>query len=290
MKRSKVMLAAVCLMLFTACSHQVSSEDVEFIDQSSDQVEAPVTLVEAYDDFFDQLSSLDEEVATQTFYQLENEAMKVQLQLVETIVLNEEIQLGLAQCYGGADSRFDIEAYAGERQEEIGNIYAHGFTFVPFNGVMYPVINYHDFEQVTPYVTRECASYIGLKTFELDDYMSGYDLTQEDLVERLMAIETYLTTYSESQERQVVYELYKTYLYEFIPLKFRTPSTLEADDALFENYDFFIEAHGNTVTAKLLRSYMDVILENHYVIDDKALDVLDQFNDQIESYFDHAIT
>ena len=285
MKNFRLVLLAFLMFGITACGNDTSGNDVKLIDKTTQEVEVPKDISEQFEYFFEKLPADSEDEATEAFFKLEEQAMKSQLELVETVVLNDEIQMSLADCFIGDKGIFDVSVYQGERINEILEICGHGFTFVPFNGVIYPVVNYHSYEGATAYVSREAASYINLKILELDDYITGHDLTQEDLISRLMSIETHLIQYTSGETAPSIYELYKTYFYEFIPIKFRTAGTMDAQDALFNNYIYFVDAYQDSVTAELISKYIKAIEDNDYVIDDKVLEVLNSFSDEIQTYF-----
>jgi hypothetical protein len=247
-------------------------------------------LTTRYDAFFKEVESLDTDDATAAFFDLERVATKAQLDFVETVVLDSDIQDALAACYSGVMQGFDVGCYQGEKKTEIEEICDHGFTFVPFNGLIYPVVNYDAFDSIAPYVSREAASYITLKAHELDDYMTGRNLSQEDLIDRLLSIEDHLKQYSDGETASTVYELYKTYLYEFIPIEMRTLGTLDVDDERLKTYEFFEDAHEQSVTAAIVKKYVDAIRDNNYVIDASVMQILDDFNSEIELYFTHVNT
>ncbi|MBS7526427.1 hypothetical protein KHM83_07035 [Fusibacter paucivorans] len=278
------------LLLLTACSETPNDNHVTFIDKATHEVTMPMDLSTRYDAFFRDVDKLNIDAATRAFFEFESVATKAQLDFVETVVLDSEIQDALANCYNNSEIGFDIGCYHGEKKDEIQDICDHGFTFVPFNGLIYPVVNYEDFDRVSPYVSREASSYIALKAHELNDYMIGSSLSQEDLIDRLLSIETHLKAYAGGQTAPTVYELYKTYLYDFIPIELRTLGKLSEDDERLKTYQFFADAHETSVTAAIVSKYVNAIKDNGYVINASVLEVLDNFNDEIELYFTHVNT
>jgi hypothetical protein len=278
------------LLLLTACTEKPNENQVTFIDKATHEVAMPMDLSTRYEALFRDVDKLSTDDATRAFFDFESVATKAQLDFVETVVLDSDIQKALAGCYGDTEMGFDIGCYHGEKKDEIQDICDHGFTFVPFNGLIYPVVNYKAFDSVTPYVSREASSYIALKAHELNDYMMGSNLSQEDLIDRLLSIETHLKAYAGGETAPTVYELYKTYLYDFIPIELRTLGTLSEDDERLKTYQFFADAHEQSVTAAIVKKYVNAIKDNGYVINASVLEVLDRFNDEIELYFTHVNT
>jgi membrane-bound lytic murein transglycosylase MltF len=79
-------------------------------------------------------------------------------------------------------------------------------------------------------------------------------------------------------------------LYDFIPIELRTLGTLSEDDERLKTYQFFADAHEQSVTAAIVKKYVNAIKDNGYVINASVLEVLDRFNDEIELYFTHVNT
>ncbi len=236
------------------------------------------------------ISSMTTEEATENFFKLEELSIKKQFYYVEVISLDKHIQTELMKCFDSKKGAFDFGKYDGGSGMVIDEIYASGYKLVPYEGVVYPVTDYSKFKPYASYMSDEVQSYINLKALESDAYTgtrSSLEISQSDLVDRILLAENHIRRYRNGRTYPIVLEMYKAYMYYYIPSSVLFEDKMDVDLEVAE-YKAFIEAHPDTITAQIVSDYLDTLKDNGYEENEAVKSYLKDFYSSIENYISKA--
>ncbi|GAU77631.1 hypothetical protein [Fusibacter sp. 3D3] len=238
------------------------------------------------------IANMTEEEATENFYELEALSIKKQFYYVEVISLNKHIQTELMKCFDVEKGEFDFGKYDGGSGMVIDEIYASGYKLVPYEGFVYPVTDYSKFKPYASFMSDEAQSYIDLKALESDAYTgtrSSLEVTQDELVNRILLAENHIRQYKNGKTHPMVLEMYKAYLYYYIPSTVLfDKGTHDANADKLTEYKAFVEAHPDTITAQIVTDYLGTLEANGYEETEAVKLYLKDFYGAIEIYISKA--
>ena len=299
--RKKWLIGILFMFSLVGCHREVASEHqlppavtppIAEVDST-----APISKEIAKEDlignfkYLDQnISSMTTEEATENFYKLEELSIKKQFYYVEVISLDEHIQTELMKCFDSKKGEFDFGKYDGGSGMVIDEIYASGYKLVPYEGVVYPVTDYSKFKPYASYMSDEVQSYINLKALESDAYTgtrSSLEISHSDLVDRILLAENHIRRYRNGRTYPIVLEMYKAYMYYYIPSSVLFEDKMDVDSEVAE-YKAFIEAHPDTITARIVSDYLETLKDNGYEENEAVKNYLKDFYGSIENYISKA--
>lgn len=236
------------------------------------------------------ISNMTMDEATESFYKLEESSIKKQFYYVEVIALDDHIQTELMKCFDPKKGAFDFGKYDGGSGMVIDEIYASGYKLVPYEGVVYPVTDYAKFKPYASFMSEEVQSYINIKSLESDAYTgtrSSLEISQEDLVDRILLAENHIRKYKNGKTYPIVLEMYKAYMYYYIPSSVLFEDELDINGEITQ-YKAFIEAHPDTITAQIVSDYLNTLKDNGYEENEAVKNYLKDFYSSIEKYISKA--
>lgn len=223
--------------------------------------------------------------ATEYFYMLEELSIKKQFYYVEIVSLDKKMKESLMACYDETTGAFDFGLYDGTSGMIIEEIYQNGYKLIPYSGTIYPVTDYSHFKNYIEYMDEETGSYIRIKSMESDGY-HGIKATDKmsltELTKRLVMAEEHLRKFNSSRTYPIVLEMYKTYMYYFMPNEFS-----RGEEDIYYMEDFTIN-YPNTVTTEIINEFLNVIKENEYKKNEEVIFFIESIYDNLDSYIVRA--
>lgn len=237
------------------------------------------------------ISKMSTEEATANFFKLEEMSIKKQFYYVEVISLDNHIQTELMKCFNAEKGEFDFGKYDGGSGMVIDEIYASGYKLVPYEGVVYPVTDYSKFKPYAAFMSEEVQSYIYLKSLESEEYTgtrSSLEISQADLVERILLAENHLRHFKGGKTYPIVLEMYKAYMYYYIPSAIIFEDKLQINDEMIASYESFIDAYPETISAQIVSDYLNMLKENGYEKTEAVNTYLQAFYNSIDHFITRA--
>ncbi len=299
----KTWLIGIMLMLtLTGCQSEVQSEHQlpptvtppvaqGDINEPVDKAIISEDLISNFKYLDENISNMSQEEATDRFFKLEELSIKKQFYYVEVISLDNHIQTELMKCYNQEKGEFDFGKYDGGSGMVIDEIYASGYKLVPYEGVVYPVTDYSKFMIYAPFVSEEVKSYIQIKSLESNEYTgtrSTLEISQGDLVDRILLAENHLRKFKDGKTYPIVLEMYKAYMYYYIPSALIFQDSSKMDDKLISSYRVFVDNHPDTISAQIVTDYLNTLQDNGYEKTEAVDEYLKAFYSSIDQYIAKA--
>lgn len=155
---------------------------------------------------------------------------------------------------------------------------AGGLALGNTEGMFYWKVDYKALQKYDKYLSNDLKSYIVLKAMESEkSYFEDGALviTREELADRILKAEYYLTENPDGLKAKDVLELYKMYLNSYLT-EYRydavDDTTLKLLPKVKKQYQTFVSEHPETKTAILVKKYLEVLNQNKDVIYEKGKD------------------
>ncbi len=151
-----------------------------------------------------------------------------------------------------------------------------GYKVRTAEGMYFPVIDYQFYEKYYPYLADELKGYYGLMAVESGAppaVDAALQITPDELLNRIVAQETYINQYPGSQKRQDVETLYLRYVGFYLFGINNTPAfaydtkVLRSD--FKQSYDNF-KAVGDSKFGAAFSPYLEVLKNENYVLTDNV--------------------
>lgn len=144
-----------------------------------------------------------------------------------------------------------------------------GYKFIQVEGSVEPIINYHFVENYTAYLSSEMIDYGNFKSLESDQVWAsdgGIVISIEELGNRIASAETFLKTYPDSKQKEIVVQDLKNYLHGYFGGMDNTPvvTTEGFSESFFNAYESYLKIHPETATAKVLQTYYDELKADNF--------------------------
>ncbi|QEK13461.1 hypothetical protein FQB35_14980 [Crassaminicella thermophila] len=154
-----------------------------------------------------------------------------------------------------------------------------GYKYVMLEGAYYPIIDYSILRKYKPFLSDQMKDYIEI-TAEESDKLTWNDaavvISWEELGNRVIQAENYVSKYPQSPKKKEVGELYAMYMGAYLYGASNTPlfdyETKEIKDELLKSYKKTISENPETVTAQTIKEYLKIIEENDYKVNDYVMD------------------
>jgi len=291
----KILAGALVFLALTGChSEQVEANKTPppginpvAAENVSDKEAVEEDLIEDFKYLDNHISDMTEKEATDWFYKLEEMSIKKQFYYIEVISLDKHIQTELMKCYDATKGEFDFGKYDGGSGMIIEEIYASGYKLVPYEGVIYPVTDYSKFKPYAAFMSDEVQSYIYIKALESEEITSTrstLEISQADLVERILMAENHIRKFKDGKTYPIVLEMYKAYMYYYIPSVIAYEDSIKLNEETVSEYKSFIDAHPDTIAAKVVSDYLETLSDNHYEKNDAMKAYLSGFYDSLDGY------
>ncbi|MDN9011412.1 hypothetical protein [Brevibacillus laterosporus] len=141
-------------------------------------------------------------------------------------------------------------------------------------GDLFWAVDYDALKQYSRYLTDDMKSYLELQWDEYNKPISrdgSLIISRQELGERIVKVEKYLTTYKNGIKKTDVRNLYQTYLQEYLS-NYRYDAidekTMKLLPEVKKAYEQFIKAHSDTKTTNIIADYLQTINQNKDVIYD----------------------
>lgn len=195
--------------------------------------------------------------------------------------LSEEIQKGFNEL--GAEG-IDINLVDAIKDEEFKKLVIesreNGYKIETAEGYYYPVIDYSFYKQFSSYATPEIRDYIDIMTVESDQVFAkdaALMIAWDEVVNRTISIEKYLTQYPESKKAEYMKQLYNNYVFITLHGLNNTPlfdySTEKIAEDAKNAYSTALTQSNDSKFLKILGEFMTLVDKN----DDKRTDEVESF-------------
>lgn len=146
-----------------------------------------------------------------------------------------------------------------------------GYKYVMLEGSYYPMIDYSLLKKYNPFLSEQMKDYIKIAATESDELTwndAAVVISWEELGNRVIQAEKYLAKYPQSPMKKEVGELYAMYMGAYIYGANNTPSfdyeTKKIKEELLNTYKNTISENEGTVTAQMMKAYLQIIEKNDY--------------------------
>lgn len=139
-------------------------------------------------------------------------------------------------------------------------------------GDLFWMVDYDALQQYSRYLTDDMKSYLELQWDEYNKPISrdgSLIISRQELGERIVKVEKYLTSYKNGIKKTDVRNLYQTYLQEYLS-NYRYDAidekTMKLLPEVKKAYEQFIKTHSDTKTTSIIAEYLQIINQNKDVI------------------------
>lgn len=157
-------------------------------------------------------------------------------------------------------------------REEVERLFNNKYKLINLEAEYYPIIDYEKLKRYNDNISPEFKDYIAIKA--LDSNMpvaidGGLYINHDDLSDRILKIEEFLQKYSGGQRQEEMLKEYRNKLSIYmtgIPnTTIADRDTNKIDDDILKSYKKTADVK-DSVTAFIMRKYINIIEENEFVI------------------------
>ncbi|QZY55198.1 hypothetical protein [Crassaminicella profunda] len=163
-----------------------------------------------------------------------------------------------------------------------------GYKFVTLEGSFYPMIDYGYLKKYQPYVSDEMRAYIEIVSRESDQFTwngNVVNISWKVLGNRTLQAESYLRKYPDSAMRNEVANLYMMYIGAFMNgsknMPLLDPETNQLNDKILKNYRDLISDNEGSITAEVIKEYVDAMEKNDFKIDDTIMELSNNIHQKV---------
>lgn len=154
---------------------------------------------------------------------------------------------------------------------------AGGYKMVSVEGMIYPIVDYELQKTFMKKLSDDLNVYIAIQAEESKQPTArdaALVISWDELADRALATENYLTKYPDTPERASVMQLYtNSYLTMYILGLNNTPvfdfDSFKLLDEVKESYEKTVREHPDSVTGKLISSYLEILETTGWNVYDK---------------------
>lgn len=165
----------------------------------------------------------------------------------------------------------------GDLKDLVQRLIEGKYRLINLEGAFYPIIDYQELAAYEGYMTEEIGEYMRIRAMESKEPMAldaELNITFDQLLERLMDIENYMTKYPEGKKYDEVLGLYEEYLKAYLTGLPNSPiydyETRIIREDVKSSYEGSMMDEGMNIS-QLMAKYMAIIEENGNRIDDGVL-------------------
>ncbi len=266
----------------TEDENSASRELDKKFDELYNTKENTLELVEFIDE---NISNVDEPTATGWINSLETELNR-ELEIHMNELFQRDPDMELMNIEG--TSRYFSEEKVDEIQNEelknlVKELFATHYKLINVEGAFYPLVDYESLAGYNEYISQELGKYLEIKAMDSEAYPfsdGGRVISLEDLRNRIVETEKYLTDYQDGLRREEMVKEYRLKLRGYMEGLPNTPiSDFEDGKIIPEVLEDFKKAAQleDTTTGKILKNYVDDIENNDFVIDEEILRKADDY-------------
>ncbi|WZL72562.1 hypothetical protein QBE52_16070 [Clostridiaceae bacterium 35-E11] len=177
-----------------------------------------------------------------------------------------------------------------------------GYKLVNLEGMYYPMMDYSIYKKYAGYLSEAMKDYIDLMAMESDKLMArdaGLSISWDELAERALKVEAFLVTYPNTPMEKTVVQRYKSYLGTYMTGLDNTPifdwnayiqsNIYKVSEEILDKYHKTIDANKNTITAKTMEKYIELLEKNDFQLPYEKESELQKFNDARYGLLEKAI-
>lgn len=166
-----------------------------------------------------------------------------------------------------------------------------GYKFVMLEGSYYPIINYELLKKYIDYLPEDSKRYIEIMAVESNELISedaALVISWEELANRTLNTERFLTEFSDSSRRDVIGNMYRMYMEAYMFGMSNTPIHEWTDskkiyDEVLDSYKETIKTNEAAVTATILKEYLRMLEKNDQKMDDNIpKEIYEFYNEEIK--------
>lgn len=295
----KIMILILALMIFiVGCGIDIKQKEKTLYE--SLEKEAYIIDDENMDKLikqYNEIAKSDNEPYTLVKFIDENIKEVAENEAVAMILILEEVQKEYAKRY--ADELFKdnnqqelLNLSAGELlfnkakieeiknadlKELVSNIFAGKYKLVNIGGAYYPVIDYEGLKAYADYLPEEIRDYFNIKakSSSIPPVLDGeMTVTHEELGQRLVEIEKYISKYPKGIKLQDVLRCYgeclKLYLEGSVNSPIYDGETGKIKEEIMADY-ITLSSRKELVTSKAISKYLEIIQANENIINENVL-------------------
>ena len=157
---------------------------------------------------------------------------------------------------------------------EVEMLFNNKYKLLNLEGEYYPVVDYEKLKKYNDNISPELKDYIAIKALDSNNPVAidgGLYITHNDLSDRILKIEEFLQKYSGGQRYEEMLKQYRNKLSIYMTGIPNTPiadrDTNKINDDVLNSYKKTSETK-DSVTAFIMRKYINSIKENEYIIND----------------------
>ncbi len=223
-KNSVLLLTMAILLVFAGCVYKQGPEDLpssgEIMDEFETVAARDIVGVSHIVDFMDKnIDLVNAEHASGMILKLE-EKQKEYMFVLEQTFYTEEMQ---EKFWEEDDFEKNLnnpeELSDPDLKELVAGIVQDGFKIGRAEGSYFPIIDYSYYDKYKRYATPETGDYIAMMQVESDQTSmtdGGLIITWEEVIQRALAQEVFLTAYPESAKAEDVAALFDRYRYALL--------------------------------------------------------------------------
>ncbi|MFC4104090.1 hypothetical protein [Paenibacillus xanthanilyticus] len=155
----------------------------------------------------------------------------------------------------------------------IENVWAEGYKLEATEGMIFPVVDYGLLKKHAGSLSPQLVDYIALLALESDEKSSsdaGLVISWDQLAERTLAHEAYLTRYPDAPEFARVKQLFQNYLSMYLYGLNNTPvfdfDTYKLAEEVKASYTKTVAAHPDTKTGEIVKGFLAVLERNDWQV------------------------
>jgi hypothetical protein len=159
-------------------------------------------------------------------------------------------------------------------REEVERLFNNKYKLINVEAEYYPIIDYEKLKKYNDNISPEFKDYIAIKA--LDSNMpvaidGGLYINHEDLADRILKTEEFLQKYSGGQRQEEMLKEYRNKLSIYMigipntPIANRDTNKIDYD--ILKSYKKVADVK-DSVTAFIMRKYINIIEENEFIIND----------------------
>lgn len=300
-----MLLFIISIMVLTGCGNNADPP----IDQEEqgNEIEAETQVIEELRDFMEEAEFPKEVVAyvDQNIKNLETEtANQMVFELTEYL---SNFFVDNFSVWGNIEKLNAYYEYPqGINPEEItetdlkkfyNDLIDSGYKLEAIEGMINPIVDYRWVAKYNNHISKDLIDYYELCAIESDELSAkdaGLTITWNELGNRALAAEFYLSKYPNSLASKKAAFRYERYLWMYLLGLNNTPivdwETNKVTDEVLNSYHQFIEDHKDTATADALANYLKILSDLNYVLPYDDEEEFINFDKRLEELVNNTVS
>ncbi|WP_432662194.1 hypothetical protein R9X47_16670 [Wukongibacter baidiensis] len=219
-------------------------------------------------------------------------AQNLHIENYTDILFEENYQAELDKAIDHNSGEVKVDTIKDEEMKtNISEMLYGGYKFVMLEGSYYPIVNYELLKKYDEYLPTDSKEYIKLMAVESNQLMSadaGLVISWEELANRTVNTEAFLDKFSDSSRKAVVGNMYRMYMEAYMFGMSNTPihewtDTQKIYDEVLNSYRDTVERNEGTITAGILKEYLNILKKNDFKMKDNvSKEIYEFYNEAIK--------